>query len=185
MNSLNALNEVLSGTDRILSTPLPIAYQIAISQITWVYVLLLPFQLFESLGWVTIPGTTFAAYIILGIALIGSEIENPFGNDVNDLPLENYCAQIADELDIISASPPPKATDFITRANNLVLFPLSRSGYQAWATRSEDRIRDALRTKARVASRKNSECSEADGNSSRGSETTLAGNGHVHGNIEV
>lgn len=65
------MNDVLTGTDRILNTPLPIAYSIAISQITWVYILILPFQLYKSLEWITIPASVFAAYIILGIALIG------------------------------------------------------------------------------------------------------------------
>lgn len=37
-----------------------------------------------------ISGTLFAAYIILGIALIGRGIENPFGNDVNDVPLGSF-----------------------------------------------------------------------------------------------
>ena len=39
------LNETLVGLERILQTPLPIAYSIAISQITWAYILVLPFQL--------------------------------------------------------------------------------------------------------------------------------------------
>jgi len=68
LNAISTMNDVLSGTDRILNTPLPIAYSIAIGQITWVYILLLPFQLYKSLGWVTIPASIFAAYIILGIA---------------------------------------------------------------------------------------------------------------------
>jgi putative membrane protein len=51
------MNDVLAGTERVLSTPLPLAYRIAISQITWVYVLVLPFQLYGELGWITIPGT--------------------------------------------------------------------------------------------------------------------------------
>ena len=166
--------EVLAGTDRVLNTPLPIAYSIAISQITWVYVLLLPFQLYRLLGWVTIPGTIFAAYVILGISLIGSQIENPFGNDVNDLPLDNYCAQIASELDIMAATPPPepgsikKGTEestetkdgkkkkkrnvrgFNRREENKLLYPLSHSGYDTWAERGEERIRDALRVKAKL-----------------------------------
>lgn len=70
LNAITTMNDVLAGTDRILNTPLPIAYSIAIGQITWVYILLLPFQLFKSLGWVTIPASIFAAYIILGIAYV-------------------------------------------------------------------------------------------------------------------
>ena len=102
------LNEVLIGVERVLQTPLPIAYSIAISQITWVYVMMLPFQLWDDLQWVTIPGCIFGAYIILGIAAIGREIENPFGHDVNDLPLEDYCNEVANDIDIITSSPPPR-----------------------------------------------------------------------------
>ena len=91
LGDLISLNEVLAGTERVLNTPLPVAYSIAISQITWVYVIMLPFQLWKTLGWTTIPGTIVGAYIILGIAAIGREIENPFGHDVNDLPLEKFC----------------------------------------------------------------------------------------------
>ena len=66
------MNDVLTGADRVLTTPLPIAYTIAISQITWVYVFLLPFQLLgvPNMGWVTIPAAVAAAYIILGLVTL-------------------------------------------------------------------------------------------------------------------
>lgn len=54
---MSTLNEVLTGTERVLDTPLPVAYTIAISQIAWIYILVLPFQLYPTLGWVTIPGS--------------------------------------------------------------------------------------------------------------------------------
>jgi ion channel-forming bestrophin family protein len=79
MAQMQSLNEVLTGVERVVSTPLPIAYSISISQITWAYVLALPFQLVNTLEWVAIPGTLVAGYIILGLAQIGRELENPFG----------------------------------------------------------------------------------------------------------
>ncbi|OJJ48882.1 hypothetical protein ASPZODRAFT_1338687 [Penicilliopsis zonata CBS 506.65] len=147
ISAISSLNEVLTGTERVLDTPLPVAYSIAISQISWIYVLVLPFQLFNYLDWVTIPGSIVGAYIILGLATIGSEIENPFGHDVNDLPLDTYCRQLALELDIITAMPAPKVEDFVKRNENLVLYPLSQSGYDEWKDRSVAEIRDALRAK--------------------------------------
>jgi len=57
MNALAAWLDCLTGMERVLATPLPLAYRIAISQITWIYVLTLPFQLVTYLGWVTIPAT--------------------------------------------------------------------------------------------------------------------------------
>lgn len=167
VGGLATLNEVATGTERVLDTPLPIAYTIAISQIAWIYVLVLPFQLYSTLQWVTIPGsigessslgrvhdltTQVSAYIILGLDTIGSEIENPFGQDVNDLPLDTYCRQIALELDTITAIPPPKVDDFTTRDENLVLYPLSTNGFPEWKDRSVEEIRSALRTKV-VANR--------------------------------
>ena len=57
MNSMTTLLDCLTGMERVLSTPLPLAFNIAISQITWAYILILPFQLYQPLGWIAIPGT--------------------------------------------------------------------------------------------------------------------------------
>jgi len=57
VNAVLTMNDVMATTDRILNTPLPLAYAICISQLTWVYILILPFQLYNTLGLVAIPGT--------------------------------------------------------------------------------------------------------------------------------
>jgi ion channel-forming bestrophin family protein len=150
-NNISALNDALTGTDRILRTPLPIAYSIAISQITWIYIIMLPFQLDGPLKWVMIPACVIAAAIILGILLIGREIENPFGDDVNDLPLDAYCLQIASDIDVICSRKKPKISDLVASPENKVFFPLSSLGYPAWAERSERVIRDELRFKTVAA----------------------------------
>lgn len=146
--NLASLNEVLAGTERVLNTPLPLAYSIAISQITWVYVMALPFQLWEALGWITIPGTILGAYIILGIAAIGREIENPFGYDANDLPLDNFCKQLELEISVITSKPRPKPEDFINTEENLVLYSMSSLSYGAWKAKSTAEIRATLEAKA-------------------------------------
>lgn len=161
LNAITTLNDVLTGTDRILNTPLPIAYSIAIAQITWVYILLLPFQLFKSLGWVTIPASIFAAYIILGIALIGREIENPFGVDVNDLPLDAFCSQIRSDVDTILSKPPPTTEDFVSKDENMILTPLSHLGYADWEGKTVEEIREALRRKPEHTFRKEQEAPPA------------------------
>lgn len=141
---------MLVGVERVLQTPLPIAYSIAISQITWVYVLMLPFQLWKDLQWVTIPGCIFAAYIILGIAAIGREIENPFGMDVNDLPLEAYCEELEMDLDILMSQPKPAPLEFMKKTANMPIYPLSHSGFTDWINRPKNEIREALMTKTRA-----------------------------------
>ena len=152
-NNLAFLNDSLTGTERVLTTPLPIAYTIAISQITWVYIMLLPFQLYNFLEWVTIPATIAASYIILGILFIGREIENPFGQDVNDLPLESYCDQVACEMDIVAAQAMEldDLMSHVESTENRVLFPVSSAPYPSWMMRSETRLRDAIRNKPKAS----------------------------------
>lgn len=151
MNQMGSLTDVLTGTERVLNTPLPVAYSIAISQITYLYVLVLPFQLVKLLGWITIPGTIGAAYIVLGLTHIGYEIENPFGQDVNDLPLDTYCRELAADIDVLTSMPAPESKDFIEVSQNKV-FPLSVGEYQSWEAKSVEEIRAALKEKATTPS---------------------------------
>lgn len=137
----------MAGTERVANTPLPIAYAIAIQQITWLYVFLLPFQLVSDLEWITIPASVAAAVIILSILFISREVENPFGNDVNDLPLDLYCAQIVQDLETVSARPKPKWHDWVESPKNKVLYLSSESGYDVWASRPEVALRRALRNR--------------------------------------
>ncbi|KAH4184796.1 hypothetical protein HBH96_158100 [Parastagonospora nodorum] len=149
--NIQTFDDILVTADRILNTPLPIAYTIAISQITWIYVITLPLQLVKLMGWANIPVTMISAYIILGYAAIGNEIENPFGTEVNDLPLELYCAQIASDIAIISSRPPARIEDYALHLDNKPLYPISTSGPKYWPDADIGDIRDALRTRALIS----------------------------------
>lgn len=148
-NLLSSLTDVLSGCERVVNTPLPVAYSISISQITWAYVMVLPFQLVGYLNWITIPGTILAGYIILGLAQIGRELENPFGQDVNDLPLDAYCQELATEIDTLTSQPAPlDNTRWMRDGGAKVLWPFSNMEYREWEQRSLEDIRAALKLKA-------------------------------------
>ncbi|KAF1998434.1 hypothetical protein P154DRAFT_524127 [Amniculicola lignicola CBS 123094] len=150
-NNMQSLNEILAHTDRILNTPLPLAYIIAISQVTWIYVLSLPFQLAGILGWSAIPVCGFSAYIILGIAAIGNEIENPFGSEVNDLPMELFCAEIASDITIIASRPTAKPRDYFKHPDNKPLYPISSADFEFWASKDVAEIRDGLSMRACIS----------------------------------
>ena len=92
-----------------------------------------------------------AAYIILGFAFIGQEIENPFGHDVNDLPLDSFCNQLVADIDIIASSAPQKADTFVKSRQNRIMYPLSHDSYEVWKDRSLEEIREALRRKTLVS----------------------------------
>ncbi|KAK3708319.1 hypothetical protein LTR37_011584 [Vermiconidia calcicola] len=148
-NAMVSLTDVLTGVERVVNTPLPVAYSISIAQITLAYVMALPFQLVEGLGWVTIPGTIVAGYIILGLAQIGYELENPFGQDVNDLPLDEYCQELANDIDALTSQPPPlNNAEWMRDGGAKVMWPLSNLEYRAWEEKSVEEIRSSLKAKA-------------------------------------
>ncbi|KAK9457601.1 Bestrophin, RFP-TM, chloride channel-domain-containing protein [Dipodascopsis uninucleata] len=127
----NSLTEILTGTERILRTPLPLAYNILCNQLAWIFVMLLPFQLVLSLGWVAIPATVVAGYVILGLAAIGLEIENPFGFDPNDLDLNRYCQTISVEISMVMSHVPYDDSIFwMSNENNHPLAPVYNGSYE-------------------------------------------------------
>jgi hypothetical protein len=75
----------LAAFEKIVRTPMPLAYSAHLQHCLYVYILALPFQLVYDMGWWTIPTLGLASFAILGILGIGAEIENPFGYDDNDL----------------------------------------------------------------------------------------------------
>ncbi|KAI9049780.1 hypothetical protein LZ554_005931 [Drepanopeziza brunnea f. sp. 'monogermtubi'] len=155
LSTMETLTDTQASAERVLTTPLPVGYNILISQIVLLYVYLLPFQLYSTLGWITIPGTIAAAYIILGLAAIGFELENPFGNDVNDLPLDTYCMDLASDLNVLTSVPAPRFSDVVRgcggNTENKVLWPLSNSGFDDWEARTVQDIRSALKAKVMAA----------------------------------
>jgi putative membrane protein len=96
---LNNLVDSLGACERILKTPMPLAYAIHLKQLLLIYCFLLPFQLVESLGWGTGLITALVSFTLFGIEAIGIEIENPFGHDANDLQLETICNTMKRNID--------------------------------------------------------------------------------------
>ena len=66
----------------------------------------MPFQLVNQLGWWTGLIVALVSFTLFGIEAIGIEIENPFGYDANDLPLDAICATMRRNIeDLITLSP--------------------------------------------------------------------------------
>lgn len=93
-SKLDNLTDVIGGCQRILNTPIPLAYSIHIKQLILLYSLSVPFQFVGQTGWWTAPLTLVICAALMGIEEIGLEIENPFGTDHNDLDLEKFVENI-------------------------------------------------------------------------------------------
>ncbi|MFQ4141822.1 bestrophin family protein [Chlorogloeopsis sp. ULAP02] len=96
MNSLQELLDdlvdILGGCERILKTPMPLIYTMILKMLLIIYFLLLPVEMVGGLHLWTGPIVGFISLVLLGIDEIGAEIEEPFGHDPNDLPLDLICS---------------------------------------------------------------------------------------------
>lgn len=81
-----ALLDILGACERIKKTPIPFSYAVYLKLFITAYAILLPFGLIQVFGWMTIPLAMIIFFALLGIELMGEEIEDPFGLDCNDLP---------------------------------------------------------------------------------------------------
>ncbi|MBJ6111811.1 hypothetical protein JAO73_22515 [Hymenobacter sp. BT523] len=89
-----ALLDVAGACERIKATPIPFSYSYFIKGFVTVFILTMPFNLLDTYEWLTVPITMLGAYALLGVEMIGDEIEDPFGKDSNDLPLTQISNRI-------------------------------------------------------------------------------------------
>ncbi|HWK14253.1 MAG TPA: bestrophin family ion channel [Rhizobiaceae bacterium] len=88
---LAAIAAVEAGCERIAATPLPFAYTLLLQRTAYVVCLLLPFGLVSAIGWATPLFTAIIAYTFFGLDALSEELEDPFGSEANDLPLDALC----------------------------------------------------------------------------------------------
>jgi putative membrane protein len=96
------LIDYMGACERIRNTRMPFAYMVHLRRALILYCFTLPFALLDRFGWATIPAAFVIACILYGIEEIGVEIEDPFGDDENDLPLEDICGTIEQNLRSVS-----------------------------------------------------------------------------------
>jgi putative membrane protein len=106
LSQVDTLVDALGGCERILKTPIPLAYAIHLKQLLLLYCLALPFQMVSALQWWTALVVGLISLAVFGIEEIGIEIENPFGHDANDLPLDEICETMHRNVeDLITLTP--------------------------------------------------------------------------------
>ncbi|MGQ0637126.1 MAG: bestrophin family protein [Planctomycetaceae bacterium] len=96
--NVQLLVDYMGACERIHNTPMPFAYMVHLRRALILYCFTLPFALVDHFGWGTWMAVLLIAYVLYGVEEIGVEIEDPFGEDENDLPLERICGTIEDNL---------------------------------------------------------------------------------------
>ncbi|TCZ70193.1 bestrophin family protein [Flaviaesturariibacter aridisoli] len=91
---LSAFTDVCGACERIKNTPIPYSYSAFIKKFIFIYVATLPFGFTFTLSYYTVPVTLFIFYVLASLELIAEEIEDPFGHDTNDLPMQKMADNI-------------------------------------------------------------------------------------------
>ncbi|KAI1311896.1 hypothetical protein EDD11_003297 [Mortierella claussenii] len=99
--SINTMTDIFTNMERIVFTPIPLAYSIHLRQVVYLYCLALPFTFLQLLGWHTVPLMCLVSFTLFGMEGIGTEIENPFGKDANDLHMDDFCRDLKRELEYL------------------------------------------------------------------------------------
>ncbi|MGL1884923.1 MAG: hypothetical protein OCD76_00300 [Reichenbachiella sp.] len=86
---LKGFTDIIGACERIHTTPIPYSYSMFIKKFVFFYIFTLPFGLVWQFGYWTTMIVLPVYYFLLSLELISEEIEDPFGKDINDLPLDH------------------------------------------------------------------------------------------------
>jgi putative membrane protein len=98
---LQSFTDICGACERIKNTPIPYSYSAFIKKFIFIYVITLPFGYVFSLGYLVIPVVTFIFYVLASLELVAEEIEDPFGIDSNDLPMQKISDNITRHIEEI------------------------------------------------------------------------------------
>ena len=108
MNTIQDLFNAQGGCERIKNTPFPRQYAYFSFVFVWLFAAVLPLGLVEefdsrvALGpyhvWLMVPFAALVSWVFHTIEKVGHNSENPFDNDVNDVPMTTICRSI--EIDL-------------------------------------------------------------------------------------
>ncbi|MCA9489383.1 MAG: bestrophin family protein [Myxococcales bacterium] len=93
-DTLTHFLDIQGGCERIKNTPVPLSYTMLTHRIVAVYCAALPFGLVDTVGKATPLVVAIVSFAFLGLDAVGSQIEDPFEEDPNDLPLHQISRMI-------------------------------------------------------------------------------------------
>lgn len=100
-SEVQSFTDICGACERIKNTPIPYSYSAFIKKFIFFYVMTLPFGYVFSLGYYAVPVVIFIFYVLASLELIAEEIEDPFGFDANDLPIEKISTNIRKHIEEI------------------------------------------------------------------------------------
>ncbi len=86
-----SFSDILGACERIRNTPISISYRRYVKLCLLLYIAALPWGLEHQLQFWTVPITMVVSFFMLGLEMIARAVEEPFGIEADDLPLDALC----------------------------------------------------------------------------------------------
>ena len=95
---IRVINHSVGACMKIKETPTTYGYVAALRSILIIWLGTMPMALMSNFGWFTVPASGLIAYLYLALEQMAVEIEQPFGDDADDLPIEKYILELEASL---------------------------------------------------------------------------------------
>ena len=95
---IRVINHAVGTCRLIKSTPMTKGYVTTLRSFLILFLVTLPLAIIGKFNWLATPVIAFISFLFLNVEKMAVEIEQPFGDDANDLPQEQYIMQLEEVL---------------------------------------------------------------------------------------
>jgi ion channel-forming bestrophin family protein len=97
-SELQSFTDHIGACERIQNTPIPYSYSMFLKKVIFLYIFTMPIGFVAEFGYWATAIIPLVFYIFASIEVLAEEIEDPFGQDANDLPLNRMSNTVRDNL---------------------------------------------------------------------------------------
>jgi len=95
---IRVINHAVGACMKVKSTPMVFSYIATLRSFLLLWLATFPMALIGEFGWMAPPALSLIAFLFLNVEQMAVEIEQPFGDDANDLPMESYIMELETSL---------------------------------------------------------------------------------------
>lgn len=100
-DELRSFTDITGVCERIKNTPIPYSYSLYLKRIIFIYVITMPFVFAIDFKYWGVLFVALIFYSFASLELVSEEIEDPFGDDDNDLPTDEISKKIKTNVEDI------------------------------------------------------------------------------------
>ena len=97
-SQVEQLLDSIGKCEQIKDTPMVFGYVATLRSFLMLWLITLPLALIGEYGWIATPAMALITFLFLNVEQMALEIEQPFGDDPNDLPIEEYILALEKEM---------------------------------------------------------------------------------------